>query len=101
MRTNNLFRLFTVLLPAMLLAGCASQPLTKSVINDVGGVTDIDRFQYYASAEIRLTATERVREPEVDRKGSVSVRETAFRDIVIIGKNTMGVLMDSKRMKTV
>jgi hypothetical protein len=96
MYTNNLFRLFAVFLPAMLLAGCASQPMTKNVINDVGGVTDIDRLQYYISADIRLTATERLRKPDVDKRGNMSVRETAFRDIVIIGKNTMGVLMDSK-----
>ncbi|MDR2662436.1 MAG: hypothetical protein LBC31_05515 [Treponema sp.] len=85
-----------VFLLAILFAGCTSQPMTRNVINDVGGVMDIDKFQYYTSADIRLTATERIREPNVDKKGNVSVKETAFRDIIIINKNTMGVLMDSK-----
>jgi hypothetical protein len=88
--------IFGVLIIAILFIGCASQPMTKSVINDIGGLLDINRFQYYVSSDIRLTATERVREPNIDKKGSASVKETAFRNIVIISKNTMGVLMDSK-----
>jgi hypothetical protein len=80
----------------MAFSGCASQqPMTKNVINDIGGIIDINRFQYYMSSDIRLTATERVREPNVDRSGTARVREIAFRDIVIINKSTMGVLMDS------
>ena len=78
-----------------LLAGCMSKPLTKNVINDIG-IDDISRFQYYTSAAITLTATERVREQMIDRKGKGRIRESAFRDIIIISKNTMGVLMDSK-----
>jgi hypothetical protein len=39
------------------------------VVNDVGGVMEIDQFQYYTLADIRLTAVERARESEVDRKG--------------------------------
>jgi hypothetical protein len=70
--------------------------MTKNVVNDVGRVMDIDKFQYYTSANIRLTATERTREPNVDRRGNIRVKETAFRDIIIISKNTMGVLMDSE-----
>jgi hypothetical protein len=96
MGTNSVFRFFPVFLSVILLVGCANQPITKNVVNDVGGVMDIDRFQYYTSADIRLTAVERVRESEVDRKGSVTVRETAFRDVIIISKNTMGVLMESR-----
>lgn len=82
-------------LMTVLCAGCATQPMTKNVINDIGGITDITRFQYYLSANIRLTATERVREPEFDRKGEAVVKETAYRNIVLISKNTKGVLMDS------
>ena len=81
---------------SMALAACSSQPMTKNIINDIGGLVDINRFQYYVSADIRLTATERIREPDFDKRGGASVRETAFRDVVIISKNTMGVLMDSR-----
>jgi curved DNA-binding protein CbpA len=81
---------------AAVLGACAAQPMTKNVINDIGGLVDINRFQYYISADIRLTATERIREPDFDKRGGASVRETAFRDVVIISKNTMGVLMDSR-----
>jgi hypothetical protein len=38
-----------------------------------------------------------VREPNVDKKGTASIKETSFRDIIIINKNTMGVLMDQHR----
>ncbi|MDR1143483.1 MAG: hypothetical protein LBK77_04580 [Spirochaetaceae bacterium] len=96
MGTNTVFRILPVLLLTLLFAGCTSQPMTRNVVSDVGGVMDIDKFQYYISAGIKLTATERIREPNVDRRGNVSVKETAFRNIIIITKNTMGVLMDSK-----
>jgi hypothetical protein len=88
--------IFMVLPIAIIFIGCISQPMTKNVMNDIGGILDINRFQYYVSSDIRLTATERVREPNIDRRGAATVKETAFRNIVIIGKNTMGVLMDSK-----
>jgi len=74
--------------------GCATQPLTPKLINDIGA-NDIDRFQYYISADIVLTATERIREPNVDNKGTARIKESSYRDVVIISKNTMGVLMDS------
>jgi hypothetical protein len=79
----------------MVLWGCTSQPMTKNVVNDIGGIMDINRFQYYTSSDMRLTATERVREQNVDRSGAANVKEIAFRDIIVISKNTMGVLMDS------
>ena len=74
--------------------GCATQPLTQKLINDIG-VDDIDRFQYYISADIVLTAVERIREPNVDNRGTARIKESSYRDVVIISKNTMGVLMDS------
>lgn len=89
------FRIFAFWGCLVFFTGCGSQPMTKNVINDIGGIVDVNRLQYYTSADIRLTATERVRESNLDRRGSASVRETAYRNIVIISKNTMGVLMDS------
>ncbi|MDR1389362.1 MAG: hypothetical protein LBJ31_05235 [Treponema sp.] len=85
-----------VLAVLTVLSACVSQPVTRNVIDDIGGILDINRFQYYVSSDIRLTATERVREPNVDRSGTASVKETAFRDIIVINKSTMGVLMDSR-----
>ena len=75
--------------------GCATQPLTKNVINDIN-FDDINRFQYYTSAEIKMTATEIIREPNIDRQGTARIRESSYRDIVIIGKKTKGVLMHSR-----
>jgi len=79
---------------SFVLIGCATQPLTQKLINEIG-VDDIDRFQYYISTDIILTATERVREPNVDNKGTARIKESSYRDVIIISKNTMGVLMDS------
>jgi hypothetical protein len=79
---------------AFVLIGCATQPLTQKLMNDIG-VDDIDRFQYYISADVKLTATERIREPNVDNKGTARIKESSYRDVIIISKNTMGVLMDS------
>ena len=83
------------ILVSVFLAGCVAQPLTKNVINDID-IDDIDRFQYYTSAEIRLTATERIKEAIIDKKGAAKTRESAYRDVIIIGKNTKGVLMNSR-----
>jgi len=80
---------------AFLFIGCVTKPLTKNVINDIG-IDDISRFQFFTSAEIRLTALERIREPNINRQGAARVKESAFRDIVIINNNTMGVLMESR-----
>jgi hypothetical protein len=70
--------------------------MTKNVINDIGGMEDIRKFQYYISANVVLTATERITEPNFDKRGTASVKEISYRDVVIISKNTMGVLMDSR-----
>ena len=91
----NLKKTVMGVLVSVFLAGCVTQPLTKNVINDID-IGDIDRFQYYTSTEIRLTATERIREAAIDRKGTAKTRESAYRDIVIISKNTKGVLMNSR-----
>ena len=80
---------------SFLFIGCLSQPLTTNVINEIG-FDDIARFQYYISEKIKLTATERIRDQNVDRSGTARIREAAYRDIIIIGKDTMGVLMDSR-----
>jgi hypothetical protein len=83
------------LICSALIIGCATEPMTRNVINDIGGTGDLNKFQYYISANVVLTATERITEPDFDKQGTASVREISYRDVVIIGKNTMGVLMDS------
>ena len=85
----------TIVFVFALFLGCRSQPLTNGIIRDIG-IEDIDRFQYYISAKITLTSTERIREPDVDRRGTASIRERSFREKIIFRKNTMGVLMDSR-----
>jgi hypothetical protein len=69
--------------------------MTKNVINDIGGIGDLKKFQYYISANVVLTATERITEPDFDKRGTANITEISYRDVVIISKNTMGVLMDS------
>jgi len=91
---NNLVKVFGGFFVLSFFIGCATQPLTKNIINEIG-IEDIDRFQYYISDDIALIATERIREPNVDNKGTAKIRESSFRDIIIISKNTMGVLIDS------
>ena len=78
---------------SLLFIGCTTQPITQKVINDIGE-NDIDRFQYYTSANITLTATERIREPNIDSKGTARIKESSYLDIIIISRNTKGVLMN-------
>jgi hypothetical protein len=89
-------RLFLmILICSLFIIGCATEPMTKNVINDIGGIEDIKKFQYYISADVVLTATERITEPDFDKRGAANIREISYRDVVIISKNTMGVLMES------
>jgi hypothetical protein len=89
-------RVFLVfLICSLFIIACATEPMTKNVINDIGGIEDIKRFQYYISANVVLTATERITEPDFNKKGTATVKEISYRDIIIISKNTMGVLMNS------
>jgi hypothetical protein len=83
------------LICSLFVIGCATEPMTQNVINDIGGPGDLKKFQYYISADVVLTATERITEPDFDKQGTASVKEISYRDVVIISKNTMGVLMDS------
>jgi hypothetical protein len=87
--------IFTIALTVVLFTGCMTKPLTKNVINELG-IEDINRFQFYTSADVALTATEKVREQNINKQGTAKIRETSYREIIIISKNTMGVLMDSK-----
>ena len=87
--------IFTVFFTAILFIGCMTKPLTKNVINELG-INDINRFQFYTSTDITLTATEKVREQNINKQGTAKIKETSYRDIIIISKNTMGVLMDSR-----
>jgi hypothetical protein len=92
----NTIKMFFAGVVFSLLMGCASQPFNLAVVNEVG-IEDIGRFQYYISTKVTMTAAERVREPDVDKKGTASIKETSLRDIIIINRNTKGVLMDQRR----
>ncbi|GMO12644.1 MAG: hypothetical protein Ta2A_22660 [Treponemataceae bacterium] len=82
---------------ASLFTGCATlRPMTKGAVSDVGGITEIHRFQYYVSPAIELTATEVVKEANINKSGAASVKEIAYRNIVKIDNFTMGALMDSR-----
>jgi len=85
--------IFTIFISSLFI-GCLSKPLTKNIINDIG-IDEINRFQYYLSSNIVLTAVERVKEQNIDKKGTANIKESSYRDKIIIGKSTMGVLMNS------
>jgi hypothetical protein len=88
--------LVCVLSVSFLFVGCGTlKPMTKNVVGDVGGITEINKFQYYTSSGISLTATEIVKEPNFNKQGSANVKEIAYRNILTISKFTMGALMDS------
>jgi hypothetical protein len=93
--TKSIKVFFIIAFTAMLFIGCMTKPLTKNVINELG-IDDINRFQLYISANVTLTATEKVREQNINKQGTAKIKETSYRDIILISRNTMGVLMDSK-----
>ena len=89
---NSIKKSFFTILVLLLLTGCAT-PFTKGVVNDIG-IDDINRFQYYSSAAITLTATQKTRDPNIDKKGIGRITISSYRDKIIISKRTKGVLMD-------
>ena len=60
---KKIIGIFAVVFVISLFAACKT-PLTKNVINDIG-IDDIDRFQYYISEELVLTATEKISSSEI------------------------------------
>jgi hypothetical protein len=91
---SSIFLIITV----VLLNGCASvKPITQNIINDIGGYNEINKFQYYLSTKIILNDAERVRNQQnISKYGSASITDTIYKNKIIIRKNTMGVLINSK-----
>lgn len=81
----------------ILLCGCASvKPITPNIIDDIGGYNEINKFQYYLSAKLVLTDAERVRNQQnISKYGAAAIKDTIYRNKIIIRKNTMGVLINS------
>jgi hypothetical protein len=85
--------LFFVLI--IIISGCYSKPITQNIINDVGGNSEVKKFQYYVSTTLELTNTNRTREKNINKTGSASITETVYNDRIIISKSTMGAALES------
>lgn len=89
----NLVKLISV---SCLFCGCATiRPVTDSLIESVGGESELKKFQYYISRDLVLDKT--VRETDAGiAKGQAKFRETVQKDRINIGKSTPGVVLQYK-----
>jgi hypothetical protein len=76
---------------------CSSiKPITQNIINDVGGNTEIDKFQYYVSAKLTLNDAKRIRDQQnISKYGTAAITDIVYKNKIIISKKTMGVVLKS------
>jgi hypothetical protein len=83
------------LLPIILLAGCAStRVISQNTITDMGGIEEIQKYQFYVSANLTLQDAEPFREQEnYQMFGTAAVKDRVVINKIKIGKRSMGALM--------
>ncbi|MDR2602721.1 MAG: hypothetical protein LBC53_09800 [Spirochaetaceae bacterium] len=79
--------------------GCSSiRPITQSIINDVGGSSEIEKFQYYVSSRLVLNDAKKIRDQQnITKYGAAAITDIFYKNRIIINKNTMGVVLNSFR----
>jgi len=76
----------------MLFSGCATNiPITKSVINEVGGVDNTKKFQYYVSETITLKLVAESKKTTIE-DGQLIRRSKTAREKVVITKKLPGIV---------
>ncbi|MDR3115381.1 MAG: hypothetical protein LBU25_07665 [Treponema sp.] len=87
--------------PAILIGfiGCSSiKPITQNIINDVGGNSEIEKFQYYVSSRLVLNDAKKIRDQQsITKYGTAAITDVVYRNRIIISKNTMGIALNSFR----
>jgi len=85
------------ILAVFILTGCSeTKPITQNIINDVGGNTEIEKFQYYVSTQLILNDAKKVRDQQnVSRTGTASITDTVYKTRIIISELTMGAALSS------
>jgi hypothetical protein len=89
------FVFFAALLTGFI--GCSSiKPITQNIINDVGGNSEIEKFQYYVSSRLVLNDARKIRgQQTVTSYGTAAITDIVYRNRIIIGKYTMGVALNT------
>jgi predicted nucleic acid-binding protein len=100
MKNRNILKsIFLIAVIFFVLTGCSSiKPITQNIINDAGGNTEIEKFQYYVSTKLVLRKSEQTRNQQnVTKTGTATITDVVYNDRIIILKNTMGVVLRSLR----
>jgi hypothetical protein len=99
MKIGNILKGTFFVMGIIVLVGCSSiKPITQSIINDVGGNTEIEKFQYYVSTKLILNDAKRIRDQQnITKYGTAAITDIVYKNRIIIFKNTMGVVLNSFR----
>lgn len=77
----------------MMFTGCASsKPITKSIVNEVGGINKTPLFQYYVSKKLTLNVVDHSNNSDITARGVLVRRSSTDRETIIIGEKTPGVV---------
>ena len=80
---------------AFLMVGCASsKPLTQSIIDETGGNTEIQKFQYYVSTKLKLNDVWTTKDQGFTDSGTAKITNVVKRNRIIIRKKTMGEVLN-------
>jgi hypothetical protein len=93
----NLKTIGFILTVFIILSSCSSiRPITQSIINDVGGNSEIEKFQYYVSTQLTLNDAKKIRDQQnVTKSGAAAITDIVYKNRIIISGLTMGVVLNS------
>ena len=99
MKNGNILKINFLIAFIFVLIGCSSiKPITQGIINDVGGNSEIEKFQYYVSTNLTLKNVQQTRDQQnITRGGTATITDVIYTNRIIILKTTMGVALKSFR----
>jgi len=97
MKITHIKKTGFILTAFFILIGCSeTKPITQNIINDVGGNTEIEKFQYYVSTQLILNDAKKVRDQQnISRSGTASITDIVYKNRIIISEFTMGAVLNS------
>jgi len=97
MKVTHVHTSFILMIVAVL-TGCSStiKPITQNIINDVGGNSEIEKFQYYVSTQLVLNDAKKIRDQQnISKSGTATITDIVYKNRIIISELTMGVVLNS------
>ena len=98
-KSRNFYWFFSISIALMMFSGCSTKiPMTTKIINEVGGVENSKKFQYYVSKQITLTRVSTTSSSTIEG-GTLVRRGSTARDKIVIRGNLPGLVRRGWKME--